>query len=231
MNRGEDTWVYESIVSEFPGLSLSETGALIVQFAVFEAVIVFLAFVYELPRILVPGTLSVFVAVVGSGFMLYLGESVRSLDSPEEYRALLFDTSIEVVLGLLAFTGFVTYVFVVDPGFLSSVLGEDPPAPLVYVALLIAWDLCYRIGTAWWASLIGLWRSYWYVSGYSFDSPREYAYADTVNIGFAAAQLLLLPIILESRLLVVALVGHVLAVATVSGTSVALLWYSSTYFK
>ncbi|GGJ01343.1 hypothetical protein GCM10008995_09010 [Halobellus salinus] len=35
-------------------------------------------------------------------------------------------------------------------------------ATAFYLTLLILWDLCYRIGTSWWAAVVALWRSWRY---------------------------------------------------------------------
>ena len=60
------------------------------------------------------------------------------------------------MLGVLTFLALVTCLLVVDPRegttLVTDLLSESPPAPATYL-LLVAWDVCYRIGTGWWASV------------------------------------------------------------------------------
>jgi hypothetical protein len=88
---------------------------------------------------------------------------------PETSRRLLFGSSIEVVLSVLAYVALVTHLFVFAPQqgtpLLENLLGQEPPILVVYFALLVLWDVCYRIGTGWWASVAALWRS----ARYRFD--------------------------------------------------------------
>jgi len=221
-----ETWVYESIVGAIPGLGLTDTQAVLVQFGVFEAGVLVLSAAYGLWNAVVPGTVAVLVAALGSAFMLDLGSRVRRLDVPERYRRLLFASRIEVVLGLFAYVGLVTYLFVYDPRrgsepLLRSLLGPEPPLLPTYLLLLVLWDLCYRIGTGWWAAVVALWRS----SRYAFDDETAAALRaiDLRNAAFGLLQLALVPFVAAEPLLVAAVVGHVIAVVTVSGLSVARL--------
>jgi hypothetical protein len=174
------------------------------------------------------GTAAVVVAAAGSYLMLALGEEIRRLETPQSYRRLLFSSSIEVVLGVLAFVALLTYLFSMDarreqvPLF-SLLLGETPPAPAVYLALLVLWDLCYRIGTGWWASVTGLWRTLRFGDRFDAEARGRLLRIDLLTIGFAVVQLLLVPFVRGRTLLVAAVVGHVAAVLLVSGASVALL--------
>jgi hypothetical protein len=118
-----------------------------------------------------------------------------------------------------------TYLFVVDPrdgaGLVADLLGETPPAPAVYLLMLVAWDVCYRIGTGWWASVVGLWRSL----RYSFGPERRRLLrrADLETLGFALLQLVLAPFLVGHPVLFYAVVGHVAAVGIVTGLSLAAL--------
>jgi len=103
-----------------------------------------------------------------------------------------------VVLGVVAFVALVTYLFVVDPrgpgaGLIASLLGPQPPAPVVFLTLLILWDLCYRIGTGWWASVVALWRSL----RYTVDPQESSAHrrADLATMAFGLLQLGLVPFV------------------------------------
>jgi hypothetical protein len=220
-NHGE-TWTYESIVGALPGINISSREAIAIQIAVFESAVLLLAWQHDLWSAAVAGTVAVVVAAVGSAEMLRIGTAVRRTDPPTAYQRLLFGSSIEVVLSVLAFVALVTYLVGLDPGSsLAPVFGPRAPPLVVYLTLLILWDLCYRIGTGWWASLAGLWRS----ARYRFDAPTAAALrrADAETMLFGGAQLLLVPFVVEYRLLVVALVGHVVAVTLVSGMSMLLL--------
>lgn len=226
--RYGETWVYESIVGAIPGVELSDRAAVTVQFALFEGLLVAFAAAYDLWAAVPAGTAAVAVAAVGSYVMLALGGQIRRLDVPRTYRRLLFSSSIEVVLGVLAFVGFLTYLLAFDPheevGLLTALLGENPPAPAVFLALLVLWDLCYRIGTGWWASVTGLWRTARYGGDFDAATRARLLRIDLLTVGFAVVQLALVPFVWGRELLVVALVGHVLAVGVVSGTSAVWLW-------
>ena len=217
-------WVYETIVEAVPGVRVSTRVALATQFLGFEVAILVLAWLYGLPvEGVVAGTVAVVVASAGSAAMTTIAGAVRSADAPLAYRRALFGTRIEVVLGLLAFVGLLTYLFVVDPrtppGLLVSLLGESPPAPAVYVLLLVLWDVCYRIGAAWWASVTALWRSVrWDLDG---DAAAALRRADLATLAFGLLQLALVPFVLAQPFLLVAVVGHVAAVVVVTTAALA----------
>lgn len=223
-----DTWVYESIVGAVPGIDLPRSAAIAVQFLGFESLVVGLALAYDLDaRAILAGTTAVTVAAVGSVVMLRLGDRLRSIPAPDAYRRTLFGSSIEVVLAVLAFVALVTYLFVHDPRgsgdpLVASLLGERPPIPVVYVTLLVLWDVVYRIGTGWWAAVVALWRSYRY--SFSREVAREFRRADALNLVFGAVQLLLVPFLLDRPVLLVAVLGHVVAVAVVTAASMGVLW-------
>ena len=194
-----ETWVYESIVGALPGIEISERAAVSIQLLGFEAALLLLAWYYDLWSAVPAGTAAVAVAAVGSALMLRLGASIRRLPAPDDYRRLLFGSSVEVVLGVLAFIAVVTQLFVVDPArssdpLITSLFGEEPPVLAVYLMLLILWDVAYRIGTGWWAGVVAIWRAY----VYEFDRETSWAFArtDLLNLWFAVAQLLLVPFIL-----------------------------------
>jgi hypothetical protein len=223
-----EAWVYESIVGAIPGLSLSQPVAVGIQFALFEGLILAFAAVYDLWAAVPAGTAAVVVAAAGSYLMLALGEEIRRLPTPDPYRRLLFASSIEVVLGVVSFVALLTYLFSVDARsgqvpLLTLLLGEVPPAPALFVGLLVLWDLCYRIGTGWWASITGLWRTVGYGGEFDAETRKHLGRIDLLTIGFGLVQLLLVPFVRGRTLLVVAIVGHVVAVTVVSGASILLL--------
>jgi hypothetical protein len=220
-----ETWVYESIVGALPGVHLSGPQAILLQVAIFEVGVLLLAWAYDLWSAVPAGTVAVGVAAVGSVAMLRMGEAVRSLNVPVAYPRLLFGSSIEVVLGVLAFVALVTHLFVFDPRqagrpLVVALFGSEPPVVVVYLMLLVLWDLCYRIGTSWWAAVVSLWRS----RRYTFDATtaRRLRRVDLVNVGFAVAQAGMLPFLREEPVLLVAVGGHIVAVTVVSAT--AALW-------
>lgn len=223
-----DAWTYESIVGAIPGVTLSKSAAVAVQLVLFEAVVLALAAVYDLWDAAAFGTVAVAVAGVGSAVMLHVSDRIRALGAPEPYRGLLFGSRFEVVLGLLAFLAFVTHLFVYDPRqggqpLVEALFGVDPPLAAVYLALLIGWDVCYRIGTGWWASVVAVWRSYRYRRRFTPAEANAYSRVDAWNVAFAAAQLSLVPFVSDRPVLVVALLGHVAAVTIATGLSVLLL--------
>ncbi|ELZ95192.1 hypothetical protein C440_08947 [Haloferax mucosum ATCC BAA-1512] len=224
-----ETWVYESIVGALPGVNIGEAGAIAIQIAVFEVAVIFLAWVYDLWIAAIAGTVAIVVAAVGSVVMLRMGEQTRAVAVPAPYRRLLFGSSIEVVLGVLAFVALVTHLFVFDPQqsetpLMTSLFGPKPPVVVVYLTLLVLWDLCYRIGTSWWAAVVNLWGAI----RYRFDDPtaRSVKRVNYLNVGFGVAQVVLIPFVLDQRVLLVAVGGHVVAVTLVS-TAAAVLTRTS----
>ncbi|OYR79886.1 hypothetical protein DJ71_15850, partial [Halorubrum sp. E3] len=122
--------------------------------------------------------------------------------------------------GVLAFIALITYVIAWDGTLISRLFGADPPIPVVYLTLLVLWDLTYRIGTSWWSAVIALWRAV------HVDLPpaavSQVRRLDAENIGFSVIQLALVPFLLEEPILLGAVVGHVFAVAIVCSAAIAL---------
>jgi len=92
---------------------------------------------------------------------------------------------------------------------------------VVYLTLLVLWDVCYRIGTGWWASVAAVWRSVRFRLDPS--TRRALRRADLETLGFGLLQLAFVPFLLGQPVLLAAVVGHVLAVTTVTGLSVLAL--------
>lgn len=222
MNRPVYRWTYESIVDAIPGVTFPDWLALTVQFVLFEGPMVLLAWRYDLWHAVPAGTAAIVVATAGSALMLLIGRRVRDLSIPMAYRKLLFGSSIEVVLGVIAYVALVTYLLVYTPRtgapLLESLLGTSPPIPAVFLTLLVLWDVCYRIGTAWWASVTGFWVAVRYPTEEA--TRRKLRRVDAFVIGFALLQLVLVPFVWGYDLLVFALVGHVVAVFCVSGSAI-----------
>ncbi|WP_435062045.1 DUF7530 family protein [Halobaculum sp. EA56] len=237
-----EAWVYESIVGALPGASLSGAAAIGLQLVVFEAGVLLFAHLYGLWSAVPAGTVAVGVAAVGSYLMLKLGESNRTLDVSPTYYRLLFGSSIEVVLAVLAFVAVVTHLFVTDPAtvgepsaaarllpfpvpvaeepLVSDLFGAEPPTPVVYLALLVLWDLCYRIGTSWWTAVVSLYRELRLSTGPG--TALRFRRLDALNVAFAVAQLALVPFIADRPVLLLAMLGHVVAVTVVSATAMGL---------
>ncbi|WP_276273309.1 DUF7530 family protein [Haloarcula litorea] len=221
-----ETWVYESIVGALPGINLPTWAALAIQLVVFETAVIAMAWYYDVWNAAIAATAVIFVATVGSVEMLRISTLIRRIDVPPTYRALLFSSNMEVVLSVLAYIAMLTHLFVFDPKvadtpLVQTLFGPDPPVLVVYLTLLILWDVCYRIGTGWWASVTGLWRSL----RFQFDpqTARVFVRADLETWGFGVLQLVLVPFVLDQRVLLAALLAHVAAVTVVTGLSVALL--------
>lgn len=219
-----ETWVYESIITALPGIDVSTPLAITIQLGFFEAGIVLVAWYYDLWSAAILGTAAVFVAAVGSIEMLRISTLVRGQAIPETYRRLLFGSSVEVVLGVLAFIALVTHLFVFDDNrLIQQFMGPEPPILAVYLMLLVLWDVCYRIGTGWWTSITALWRSYRYRSQFDAETARALRRADIENITFGILQLVLLPFLPDQSNLVAVLVAHVIAVGIITGLSILLL--------
>ncbi|QGN07018.1 hypothetical protein Hrd1104_06725 [Halorhabdus sp. CBA1104] len=227
-DRNPERWVYESIAGSIPGVELTRTVALLVQLLLFETGVIVLAVGYNRWEGLLAGTTAVVIASAGSVFLLTIGRRIRRLDVSTRYTEVLFGSGIEIVLGLGSFIALLTYLFVIDPRaggttLLADLLGDPLPVPAVFFTLLVLWDVCYRIGTGWWASLVGLWRSV--ALGETIDATTAEAFVriDAITIAFAWTQLALVPFVTDHILLAVALLGHVVAVTLVSGSSILVL--------
>ncbi len=220
-----ETWAYESIIGALPGIDLSPREAIALQLAVFEVSVLALAWYYGLRTAAIAGTAAVFVAALGSAEMLRISSAARRPETPESYRRLLFGSSIEVVLSVLAFIALVTHLFVFDlrspEPLVQTLFGSDPPTLAVYLTLLILWDLCYRIATGWWVSIVGLWRSI----RYRFDrhTASVLRRADRESALFGLLQVPLLPFLTGHPVLFAALAAHIAAVLVISGVSLVLL--------
>lgn len=218
------SWAYESIIHAIPGYELSRPLALAVQFVLFEGAIIGLGLYYDLWEGIVFGTAGVIVAVVGSLGMLRISTRARQANPPDAYLRLLFGSRIDLVLGVIAYALVITYLVAIDTGdgaLLTRLLGEDLPPAVLFVLLVVLWDVCYRIGTAWWATVVAFWRSV------ALELPPETRAAlirvDAETIALSAVQLLLVPFVIGKPLLAIGLIGHLLAVLVVAGTSILLL--------
>lgn len=217
-----ETWAYESIVGGLPGFVLSRPAALALQVVAFESALLALAWWYGLWGAVPAGTVAVGVAGVGSLAMVRIGDEARALSAPSAYTRFLFGSSLEVVLTVLAFVALVTYLFVVDPvgggsALLDELFSPSVPAPVAYLALLVLWDLCYRIGASWWTAVANAWAVV------QLDVPAasraRFRRLCGVNVAFAAVQLALVPFVTGHPVLLWAVVGHVAAVVVVSGAA------------
>lgn len=221
-----ETWVFESIIGALPGIDVSPRFAVAIQFVAFEVAILALAWFYDLWTAAIAGTVAVAVSIVGSVEMLRIARRVRSEAISTAYRRMLFGSSVEVVLALLAYIALITHLFVWDPRhagtpLIETLFGSEPPVLVVYLTLLVLWDVCYRIGTAWWTSVVALWRS----ARLPLDKAtrRSFLHADLETLGFGLLQLAFVPFLLDQQVLLYALVGHVIAVGVVTGLSIGLL--------
>lgn len=149
-----ETWAYESIVGAVPGRSLSIGATAGFQLGLFGAAVVVGAWGYNLWAAVPEAAVAVLVTAGGSVAMRRIGRVARGLDGPPGFHRLLFGSSMNVVLGVVAFAALATYLVVDGGGFLTALFGRIPPPPAIFLALLVAWDLCYRIGTGWWTAVV-----------------------------------------------------------------------------
>lgn len=229
---GDWEWVYESIIRSVPGVNTSRRVAIAFQFVAFEAALLLLSWYHGLPRAAIAGSVGVFIAVTGSVFMLRLAAGLRETETPTAYREILFGSGIEIVFGLLAFFVLVVYLFIYDPGLagptlVTELLGEQPPLLLSFLLLMVGWDVAYRIGVGWWASVVGLWRSVRFRGQFASPTRSRLARFDGLTIVFASVQLVLLPLLGGHPILQLAVGGHVFMVVLVSGLSVVVLRWRS----
>ncbi|WP_254537866.1 DUF7530 family protein [Halomarina litorea] len=221
-------WTYESIVGAFPlpGIDLSERALAPIQFAVFEAGVLLFAALTDAWGAVLPGTAAVLVATGGSVLMTRIATDVRSRDLPDTYRRLLFGANIETVLAVFAFVSMVVYLFSYDParrtpGLLTELVGPDPGMVVLFFALLLLWDVCYRIAAGWWIAATSLWRSWRY--DYGSTTARTLRRADAATAAFGGLQLVLVPFASGHPEVVASLVAHAVALALFTGGSALLL--------
>ncbi|ERG97085.1 hypothetical protein [Haloquadratum walsbyi] len=235
MDFGE-TWVYESIISALPGIEIPNTLAIGIQLVFFETAVLVFAALDDNATIAIVGSAAVLLATLGSVEMLRISRLVRSRSVPTIYKRLLFGSKVETVLGVLVYVALVTHLFVFEPrqsaqSILHSLLGPNPPVVVMYVLLLVGWDISYRIGTNWWASLLGLWRAGRY--RFSGAGPREFNLdpetarllrrADSETALFGLLQLSIVPVLESGSVLQNVLIAHVIAVVAVSGAAAILM--------
>ncbi|WP_233745638.1 DUF7530 family protein [Halobacterium bonnevillei] len=129
------------------------------------------------------------------------------------------------MLGVVAYVALLTYLFVYDPRdgatLFAGLLGERPPVLPAAFALLVLWDVCYRIGTGWWAAVVAIWRSLTY--DFDADTTAVVRAVDRRTLAFGALQAVLVPFVWGHLPLVVAVAGHVVAVVGVSAASLLVL--------
>lgn len=212
-----ETWVFESIVGAIPGIDVSDRTALVLQFVVFEALVLLVAAGFGRWQAVLPGTAAILVATAGSALMLDIGRRVRTAAVPDTYRQLLFSSSLEVVLGVVGYAAVLTVLFAYQPRhgptLLQSVLGPQVPLLAAFFFFVILWDIAYRVGTGWWIALLALWRALTLdIEGPLAD---ELEAIDYRTAAFGVVQLVLLPFVWEFPLLAAGLLGHVLAVFVV----------------
>ncbi|MFB6163369.1 MAG: hypothetical protein ABEJ86_08030 [Halococcoides sp.] len=223
MPAGED-WAYLNIIGAVPGWTPPPPLALAIQFGGFASVAMLVAATFDLWAALPAAIVAIGVATAGSGLMGVVSGRIRRADPPPSYRRLLFGSSIDVVMGVVAVVAFLTYVITTDPaGVVGTVLGPEAPAAVVVLALLVVWDLCYRIGTAWWASIVGAWRSVALDGEFDDFQRRTLIEADLLVVAFAGIQVALVPFV-WGTLLAWLVLGHVLAVLVVSTVSIVWLY-------
>jgi len=220
-------WAYVSLLTALPGIDVAPKHALAIQFLLFETVAVALSLWFGEWTALPLATVGVAIATAGSALMLTLSGRIRRLSTPTVYRETLFHSSVDVVMGLVAFVTFLTYLLLASRtsagGLFVRYLGDPLPAVAVFLGLFIAWDVCYRIGTAWWVSITGLWRTVVLDVDVSDRSRRSYLLIEFLTMTFALLQLLLVPFLWADRLLALAVLGHVVAVLLVSSVTAGLL--------
>lgn len=216
------SWTYETIVNALPGVRVADWVAYCLQLGGFASVAIVLWVWYGLPQTtLVTAFVTIGVATLGSIELIYLSRRVRQADGSQRYWDLMFNSQIELVMGLVAFFIFVVYVFVVDAraggGLLESLLGERPPVLVVFFMLVLVWDLCYRIGTAWWATVCSLWRAL--AEQPDVETRRQYWLLDGSIVLFSMSQLLVVFVVQGDWFLQGVVVGHVVAVGLVIGVA------------
>ena len=87
--------------------------------------------------------------------------------------------------------------------------------------LFRSWDVCYRIGTGWWAAVVGLWRSL--TRDLSPEAAARLAAVDARTLAFGVLQVVLVPFVWGHPVLVVAITAHVVAVVVVTTASLYVL--------
>lgn len=223
-NSPPDRWVFGSLIEAIPNVDPSESTALGLQFIGFTAALFVFAAVYNLWSGVGAGAVAITISTIGSALMLDISDKIRSADPPRVYQRLLFASGFDVLLGIVGMAVLLTYAFTIDPRdgttLFETLLGSNPPILPTFFGFVLFWDVCYRIGTAWWAALGGLWRAY----AYEFDdeAAKTFRQVDLRVLSFGLLQLALVPFVAGHPLLAGAIIGHAIAVAIVTGTTLLL---------
>ncbi|GGL46507.1 DUF7530 family protein [Halocalculus aciditolerans] len=207
-------WAYESILDALPGVSVPPWVAVGGHFAGFEALVLLGAWLDGRWAAVLPATVVVAVAAAGSAFTFDIAARVRERDPPDWYVSRLFASNVEFLFAVTAYAVFLTAALTRDPGLVGDFAGGYPLP--TFVALVVAWDVSYRIAAGWWAAVLSLYRTLRDPS-----TARRFRGVDARIAAFALAQLALVPVVhAPGRLwLSLAICGHVLAVLAVLATA------------
>jgi len=233
-------WIYEEIVDRVPPFKwLSSTYDVLAQLLLVEAVGV-LAFIYfEMPfEAVLYGSLAICYTVVWSAGCLFIAPSLRKLRSPthdselevlESYRSrILLNRGFELVGGLVFFAFLVGYM-IVDSSILQELLGSGFGNPLLFILIaVLAWDVAYRLGLSFVATLLAAYRSLQLsraarrrigLEYTAYSEVRTLKFLDSVNLYWGASAILLLPLASLVPLLFWGLLGFLGAILGLSALS------------
>jgi len=226
-------WIYEEIVDHIPPFRwLPPTLAVVSQLLLVETVGVF-AFVYfQMPvEAAIFGSLAIMYTVVWSAGCLYVVPWLRRLRDPtnkSERRVLraykkrvLLNRKYELVGGLLCFSIVIAYILS-DTEYLAYFLGAGFGNPLLLVLILVlAWDVCYRLGLSLVTSFFAAARSMLLsraarrrrgLAYTAYPEIRTLKNLDIMNLYWGVSAVLLLPLTLRSSFLLMGLGGFLAAI-------------------
>ena len=239
-DRFQRKWIYEEIVDRIPPFRwLPSTYAVVAQLLLVETIGV-IAFIYfqMAAEAAIFGSLAILYTVIWSAGCLYVIPWLRRLRDPtnklerkvlRDYKTrLLLKRRYELVGGLACFGAVIAYL-IYDTDYLQYFLGTGYGNPLLTILILVlAWDICYRMGLSLVTALFTAWRSMSLSSAArkrlglaytAYSEVRTLKYLDIINLYWGISAVLLLPLALGSLFLLIGLAVFLVGIIGLSTLS------------
>jgi hypothetical protein len=233
-------WIYEDIVERVPPFRwLPPTLDVVAQLVLVEGLGIAAFFYWQMPiNTAIFGSLAILYTVVWSAGCLYIAPSLRRLRDPtnepegevlEVYKdRVLLNRGYELIGGVSFFVFFVVYLFY-NPHILQGFLGEGFGNPLLFILIgVLAWDVSYRLGLSFVATLLAANRSIRLslaarrrrgLQYTAYSEVRTLKFLDSVNLYWGASAILVLPIAASDPLIFYGLLAFLGAILGLSALS------------
>jgi hypothetical protein len=236
----ERKWIYEDIVERVPPFRwLPPTLDVVAQLVLVEGLGILAFFYWQMPtNTAIFGSLAIAYTVVWSAGCLFIAPSLRHLRNPtnepelkvlESYRSrVLLNRGYELIGGVSFFVFFVVYMYY-NPHILQGFLGAGFGNPLLFILIgVLAWDVCYRLGLSFVATLLAANRSIKLsfaarrrrgLQYTAYSEVRTLKFLDSVNLYWGATAILVLPIAAADTLIFYGLLAFLGAILGLSALS------------